>query len=352
MSLPDAALGSLPAAATPDESARPMKGRSPSRRKWLLMLSLLVVLVVLALVSGWYLLFRKPLSEIPIPNAIVPEAMPAYQTSLYSLSKPQGVAVSPDGTRIVVTQTGTSLDTILMDQHGTKLAVLKPPSTLIPQAHQLFVAVDPATGEIWTTDRFNGAVAVYGSDGRYLRIFDQGPGLANWQPLGIGFDKAGDAYIADVSATPAVIHVFGADGRLVRDFGKSSALDHPNGIAVADNGMVYVTDTGNGRLLVFDATGNRIGVVERGNSAGNLGLPVGIGFDGLGRVLVVDSIGSTVQAYDPLVAGSRGPDFVASFGEKGSADANLSFPNGLATDSRGRVYVADWGNDRLEIWSY
>jgi DNA-binding beta-propeller fold protein YncE len=303
-------------------------------------------------VSGWYLLFRQPLSEIPIPNLVVAPAMPTYQTSLYDLSKPQGVAVSADGTRIVVTQTGTSLDTILMDQHGTRLAVLKPPTNLIPQAHQLFVAIDPVTGEIWTTDRYNGAVAVYSSDGRYLRIFDQGPALANWQPLGIGFDQAGDTYVADVSAVPAVIHEFGANGKLIRDIGGTVSLDHPNGIVVAGNGVVYVTDTGNGRLLVFDATGNRIGVVQRGNAAGNLGLPVGIGSDDLGRVLVVDSIGSTVQAYDPLVLGDPGPHYIGSFGEAGSGDANLSFPNGLATDSRGRVYVADWGNDRLEVWSY
>ena len=249
--------------------------------------------------------------------------MASYQASLYDLSKPQDVAVSADGTRIVVTQTGISLDTLLMDEHGAKLAVLKPPASLIPQAHQLFVALDPATGEIWTTDRFNGAVAVYSSDGRYLRIFDQGPALANWQPLGIGFDKAGDAYIADVSAVPAVIHEFGANGKLVRDFGGSVALDHPNGIAVADNGTIYVTDTGNGRLLVFDAAGNRIGVVQRGSAQGNLGLPGGIGFDDLGRVLVVDSIGSTVQAYRPLVPGDPGPHYIGSFGEAGSGDANL-----------------------------
>jgi DNA-binding beta-propeller fold protein YncE len=351
MSMPDAALGTLRAEATPDPPTPHVEQQAPSRRKWLLLLLLLVVLVLSALVSGWYLLFRKPLSEIPIPNVGV-QPMPAYQTSLYNLTKPQDVAVSADGTRIVVTQTGTSLDTILMDQHGTNLAVLKPPASLVPQAHQLFVAIDPATGEVWTTDRFNGAVAVYGSDGRYLRIFDQGPALANWQPLGIGFDKAGDAYIADVSASPPVIHVFGVDGKLVRDVGGSSSLDHPNGIAVAGDGTVYVTDTGNGRLLVFDATGNQIGTVARGNAAGNLGLPVGIGFDDLGRILVVDSSGSTVQVYSPMVKGDAGPGYVGSFGENGSGDANLSFPNGLATDSRGRVYLADWGNDRLEIWSY
>jgi DNA-binding beta-propeller fold protein YncE len=350
MDTPDATLGTLPAEAAPDEPAPSAEEREASRRKKILLLLLLLILLILSLLSAWYLLFRKPITEIPNPFADPP--MPTYQGSLFGLSKPQGVAVAADGAWMVVTETGTSLDTILMDRQGTKLAVLKPPANLVAQAHQLYAAIDPATGQIWTTDRFNGAVAIYGSDGKYVRIFDQGVALKNWQPLGIGFDKTGDVYIADVSNGPAVIHVFGTDGKLIRDFGGSSTLDHPNGIAVADDGTVYVTDTGNGRLQVFDASGNRIGMVDRGDSVGNLGLPVGIGFDDQGRILVADSSAAKVQVYAPIVAGESGPRFINAFGEKGSGDANFSFPNGLAADGRGRVYVADWGNDRLEIWSY
>lgn len=53
-----------------------------------------------------------------------------------------------------------------------------------------------------------------------------------------------------------------------------------------------------------------------------------------------------------MTAGARGPAYIDSFGEKGTADGQLSFPNGLGADARGRLYVADWGNDRLQIWSY
>jgi sugar lactone lactonase YvrE len=260
--------------------------------------------------------------------------------------------VSADGTRIVVTQTGTSLDTVMMDRQGAPLGVLKPPADLIPQAHQLFVATNPATSEFWTADRFNGAVVVYAANGTYSRIFDQGAGLANWQPLGIGFDQAGNVYIADVSTDPVVIHVFGSDGKLVRNFGAGAGLNHPNGIAVDANGTVYVTDTANGRLLVFDASGAKVGTVERGDAVGNLGLPVGIGIDDHGRILVVDSSASTVQAYAPMTSGDRGPGYVNTFGQKGAGDGAFSYPNGLAIDARGRVYVADWGNDRLQVWSY
>lgn len=329
---------------TPDEERR------PSRRKLAILFGLMLVFLILLLVSVWYLVFRKPITELP--SVVTPTTMPAYQGSLYNLSRAQDTAVSADATRIVITQTGTSLETVVFDRQGNKLGVLAPPKDQVPTAHQMFVATDPATGEFWTTDRFNGVVAVYSSAGKFERLLDPGATLQNWQPLAIGIDKAGDVFVADVSNGPAVIHVFGPDGKELRSFGKDADLDHPNDIAVGGDGTVYVSDTGHGQLKVFDAAGAYVATVARGAADGNLGLPVGVAIDDQGKVLVVDSSGARVQAYAQYKAGQNTLDYINAFGEKGSGDAQLSFPNGLAADAQGRVYVADWGNDRLEIWGY
>ena len=342
MTTPDLAIDTNP--------GEPAGAPAASSRKLILLAVLLGSLAILLSLSAWYLLFRKPITEIPLP--VIEQPMPAYQYSLYDLSKPQSVAVSVDGSKVYVTQTGAVLDTVLLDAKGARLATLAPPTDLIAQAHQLFLAVNPVTSEVWTTDRYNSAVAIYGADGTFVRIFDQGADLANWQPLAIAFDRTGDAFIADVAALSPVIHEFGPDGKLVKDVGADQSMDHPNGIAVADDGAIYVTDTANGRLQILDPSGKRLGLVDRGNAAGNLGLPVGVVFDDKGRVAVVDSSGDRVQVYNPLATGERGPRFINSFGDSGSAEGAMKFPNGLAADGRGRLYVADWGNDRLEVWSY
>ncbi|HWS91696.1 MAG TPA: NHL repeat-containing protein, partial [Mycobacterium sp.] len=319
------------------------------RRKLFLLLFLLLILLLLSLLTAWYLLFRKP---IELPAVTAPQAMPTYQGALYGMSRPKDVAVSADATRIVITQTGSSYDTLVMDRLGHKLGVLAPPANVVPSPHQMFVALDPATGEFWTTDRYNGIVAVYSGAGKFEKLFDPGTALDNWQPLGIAFDKTGVAYIADVSNGAAVIHVFGPAGQELRSFGAGQNLSNPNGLTVADDGTVYLADSGNGRLVVFDKTGNQVGTVGRGASEGMLGLPIGVALDDHANVLIVDSTAARVQAYAQLATGQSSPDYINAFGEKGSGDANFSFPNGIATDSQGRVYVADWGNDRLEIWSY
>ena len=334
----------------PEEPAPPVEERDDRRRKRLLLLFLLALLAILGSLSIWYLLFRKPITDIPVP--IIQAPMPTYQYAFYDLNSPQGVAASADGSRIYVTQSSGSQETLMLDRQGATLGVLKPPVTTLDRARQLYLAVNPLNGQVWATDRYDGAVFVYDADGTYIRTFDPGATLDGWQPLGIGFDQQGNVYVADAGGQPQVVHMFSADGAFVRDIGATSKLDHPNGVAIDADGTVYVTDTANGRLVVFDNTGTQIGTVERGDAAGNLGLPVGIGFDDHGRILVADSSASMVQAYSPMAAGDRGPAYVNKFGEKGVNDGAFSFPNGLAVDGRGRVYVADWGNDRLEVWSY
>src|SRR5512135_1871867 len=135
MDTPEMTLGTIPAEAAPKvegpgttEPPAPAEEEPASRRKKVLLLLLVGLLAMVSLISIWYLLFRKPVTEIPLP--VVPPAMPTYQGSLYDLSKPQSVAVSADGSRVYITQTGTSFDTVMMDLAGRKLGVLQPPADL------------------------------------------------------------------------------------------------------------------------------------------------------------------------------------------------------------------------------
>ena len=94
-------------------------------------------------------------------------------------------------------------------------------------------------------------------------------------------------------------------------------------VAVADDGTTYVADTGNGQLNVFDPSGSAIEAIDRGAAEGNLGLPVGVGIDDHGNVLVVDSSAARVQAYHQLASGQQSPDYINAFGENGSGDAQF-----------------------------
>ena len=340
--------------ATPAEAARAGPGADDaaplSRRRKVLLVLLTSMCAVFVVVSGWYLLNRKPITQLPLP-VITVEQIPHYAFSVYGVTAPTGVAVSADGSRIYVTQTSRDPGVLIFDGSGRTLGVARPPASTGAIHVPVYVAVEPRSGDVYVSDRPTGSIYVYSADGRYRRTFDPGPSLDGWQPLGLGFDARGDLFVTDVGG-PNRIHVFGADGTLVRSIGAAGALNFPNGVAVDAADNVYVTDSNNGRLVVFDPAGRQIAVIRRGPAEGDLGLPRGAAVDDAGRVYVVDTTAHAVQLYQALAPGDRSPRYIGRFGVQGTDDGAFEFPNGVAVDGRARVYVADWDNNRVQVWTF
>ncbi len=321
--------------------------RRRRRRKILALLLLLLALVLLALVIIWYLLFRQP---IPLP--VIPvDPLPSYATSIYGADDPAGVAVTGSGDRIYVAETGGERVVRVFSAGGVELGVLRPPATTGPEHVPVYVALHPTTGDVYVSDRPTGAIHVYDREGVYLREFRPADVVGAWQPIGLLVDADGNVFVTDVAGDHRVLK-FDPSGALVHTFGLEQGLLFPNGVAVDADGRLYVTDSNNGRLLVFAADGALVATIGRGAGAGNLGLPRGIAIDPAGRVFVVDSSGQGVTVYSTLEEGATTPEYLGFFGGQGLADGQFSFPMGVAVDDRGRVYVADTSNDRVQVWSY
>ncbi len=325
------------------------EAESPRRkRKAAILLFLLGVLVFLVGLATWYLLFRQAVPLPPIPETQVPH----FATAYYGVERPTGVAVNAAGDRIYVTQSGTSHTAVVLDGNGNKLAEMLPPVSTGTDHAPVYVAVDPVTSEVYVTDRPTGDIYIYDANGAYQRQFTPAVATPAWQPLAIAFDKAGQLYVSNLSGATPTIEVYDRTATLVRTLGAAENMNFPNGIAIGDGGNVYVADSNNGRLLIFDTTGTVVGRVGRGAGAGNLGLPRGVGVDGQGRVFVMDTSGQSGAVYKQLQPGQDRPEFVGSFGTQGVSNAEFLYPTGLAVDGRGRLFVADTSNGRIQVWNY
>jgi DNA-binding beta-propeller fold protein YncE len=346
MTTPDISLDALPPQIpqTADEEER------RRRRKMLLLVLLGLLLVVLVLFSAWYLLFRKPITDIIPPTENF--AMPTFVNAAYDVAKPLGIAVSPDGSRIYVTQDKGTRETLILDGQGKRLGILAPPTQDGARTTQMFVAVDPGSGDVYATDRTAGQVRVYAADGTFKRVLEPSAEMGAWQPLGITVDGRGNVFIADVAPPFTRVHEFTRDGTFVRDFGVQGQLNHPNGLALDSTGNLYVSNTGSGRLVVFDQAGQQRAAISRGPGEGNVGLPRGVAIDDKDRVYVVDSTGQQVLVYRAIKEEASGLEYVDQFGRVGTGDGAFAFPNGVAVDGRSRIYIADWNNDRIQFWSY
>jgi DNA-binding beta-propeller fold protein YncE len=324
--------------------------RRRRRRLLILLLLLLAFMILLGLLSGWYLLFRKPITELVPP--IGQDSPPTYLTSVYEINQPMGVAVGADGDRLYVTEGGGERLTRAFDRLGREVAVLEPPAD--GKSHTpVYVAVHPETGEVWVTDRLSGEVYIYAPDGTYLRTFLPSEPILNWQPLGIAFAPDGDVWITDLSAPYHRVEVFGLDGTLKRQIGREGMFDFPNMIAFDAAGHAYVSSSNSGRLVILDpASGAELSGLSRGSAPGALGLPRGVTIDASGRLYVVDATGHTVHLYRAVTEGDLRPVFIADFGVEGVGDGEFEFPNGVAVDDRARVYVTDRENNRVQVWGY
>ena len=140
------------------------------------------------------------------------------------------------------------------------------------------------------------------------------------------------------------------------------AFDTPTGLAVDDDGTVYIADTGNNVIRAMDSDGNVTTYAggEEGCTLGTLkqvrfSQPTGLYYaDGV--LYVADSGNHRIVAIEngmvTLVAGAQLTGDAAVEGDylDGKAEeARFANPQGIAVDDAGAVYVADTGNSAVRV---
>lgn len=198
-------------------------------------------------------------------------------------------------------------------------------------------------GRIYVTDPGIPLVHIFDTrEKKYSYIFKAGSdNIAS--PIGIAVDKSGEIYISD--SVLRRVFVFGGNGKYLRDIGSSGIFTRPAGIAV-DESRIYVVDTHAHKITVFDKGSGELlfDIGGQGKDKGFFHFPTNIFVAGDGLLYIADSLNFRIQIFD------KDGNFLSAFGRLGSASGDLSKPKGIAVDSDGHIYVADAHFDNVQIF--
>jgi len=215
-------------------------------------------------------------------------------------------------------------------QSSPKVVQLAEFATGLAQPHD--AAFSPDGTLIYLTDMANSRMVVL--EAMTLRLVGSFGANELASPHDAEFDRAGRLFVADTGNDRIAIYdVKGAKAKLVGEF---KGLSSPEGVAIAPDGRVYVTNTGAGSVSVF-----RDGRLERtigryGEAHGEFARPHDIEAATDGSIYVVDSGNHRVQVLD-AEAKHR-----ASFGSA----LKLNEPKYLHVDGK-HIWLADEYNHRV-----
>ena len=260
----------------------------------------------------------------------------------HKIGKPAGVAL---GSIIVVDRT---IDKIKkFDTDGNYLFTFGedgrvPGPTLGDAATQI---ITDSEKNVLVADTSNNRIQIFDKMGNYITSFGQF-GNNNgefWLPRYIAVDSDDNIIVAD---TKNRIQIFDKDGNYIRSFG-NGYLETPTGIAVDSDDNIIVADTKN-RIQIFDKDGNYIrSFGESGSGDGELNSPQGIAINpNNNNIIVADNYNHRIQIFDKM------GNYITSFGEKGNGKEQFQHPINIAVDSNNDIYVADFGNDRIQRISF
>jgi predicted membrane-bound mannosyltransferase/sugar lactone lactonase YvrE len=169
------------------------------------------------------------------------------------------------------------------------------------------IAVD-AQGHVLVTDTGKQRVVVFDSEGNYLTQFGE-RGLAKGQldePVGIAVDPTGKVYIADTWNNRVQVFAPNADFTVYTsvltwevDAWTSDSLDNKPFIALSPEGEVYITDPDLGRVIRFDSEGNFLQLWGGYDNSYLMGIISGIAVNQDGTVWVSDALNNTLLVFEP-----------------------------------------------------
>jgi len=183
------------------------------------------------------------------------------------------------------------------------------------------------------------------------------------RPIGMAIDSSGNLYVADqgnhrirkITPQGVVTTLAGSTQGFQDGTGTSAQFNSPYGVAIDSSGNVYVADYDNHRIRKITSAGVVTTLAGSGTAGHNDGTgtsaqfnsPIGVAIDSSGHVYVADYSNHRIRKITPQGVVTTLAGSTQGFQDGTGTSAQFNNPYGVAIDSSGNLYVADSFNNRI-----
>lgn len=297
--------------------------------------------------------FYNQTTTIAIPKAINPDGPPVYDRMVYggfgpdALIKPMDVTVIGD---LIYVSDTMNKRVQVFDMDGKPIMKFGKEGKGAGEFRFPYGIDGDGQGNIFVADLYNGCISVHDAKGKFVKFFAENKpedGILD-SPGGLRIID-GKLYVCEIRRSQ--VYVFDLTGNKLMEIGKMGVnpgeFRAPNGVTADKDGNIYVVDTGNSRVQVFNKDGKFLRIIngaKDGKGSSIFVNPRGIGIDTKGRIYVANNLTNFVVALD------KDGKKLFEFGGNGSANTQFALPNGLYVDENDQILITDTINQRVAIY--
>lgn len=230
------------------------------------------------------------------------------------------------------------LQKLINEEEATQIiGMVRPMGVAVDSKERIFVA-DSLRAAIFVFDLKTKKMDVWGTQGRGRLL----------NPFGIAIDKNDNVYVSDTAQKR--VNVYNSNGELVASVIKvgNEIITSPVGLAIDDaRNRLLIVDSRAHKIFICDLNQLDKGIAfgKKGDGDSEFYFPSYVAVDNEGRIYVSDTLNFCVKIFD------KDFKFIRRLGEHGTGMGMFDRPKGIAVNSEGHIYVADAAFSNIQIFN-
>jgi len=210
------------------------------------------------------------------------------------------------------------------------------------------MAID-SKNNLYVADQKVGAIFIFNTETREAELIKNRVDAHFVRIIGLAMDDGDRLFVSD----PGLRHVLVFDANHKATDVITDGMSEPGAMTIdRENRLLYVSDIQLDQVLVYDADSfkllRKIGRSEHNHeltTPGDFAKPSGLAVDADGNLYVCDTLNNRIEVFD------ADGKFISTYGKNGDGPGYFARPKGVAIDSDGHIWVADGMQDRVQVFN-